>query len=393
MTLRKKKIMNISILTAGIAAVLGGLGWFGWSESSADADPNSRIYTAEKPLTPAQLFFTPNDSIKKRVNEIYNSLTDQQKAAQMIMTASSTSEKLGYPYSKALKLVKDGYVGNVVFLKGNMKAFTSQVNEMNALNLPIKPLYACDCEPSLMNNKWEGSTPVKKANQQKTVEDVLANTAIINKDMKSVGVQLNFAPVADNSINQDVISNRAFGSNAQSIITLSKTFIKTSQDDTIATSIKHFPGHGNVKGDSHKNLVFINGELTELSTFKELIQSDNPPYTVMVGHIAIKNNGQYDTNGLPSTISRKIVTDLLRKELNYKGIITTDAMNMLGVAKVADADWKAIEAGVDLVLMPANPQALNARIVQALQNEGPLKAQIEQSIKRIILLKLILGII
>lgn len=385
--------MKITLFSTALLTFLGSIGWYQKCESlESNTSRGPRVYSSQ-PISKSDLFFNPNDSINKIVDSIYRSLTDQQKAAQMIMGASSTSPKLGYPYSKVLTQVKDGYVGNVVFLKGSMSEFTKQVNEMNGLSNPIKPLYACDCEPSLMNGKWQGSQTVKKANQQKTVDDVTSNTKIIIDDMKSVGVQLNFAPVADNSSNQEVISSRAFGSESKSIISLSNEFIKLSQNENIATSLKHFPGHGNVKGDSHKKLVFIDGELKELETFRSIIQSENPPYTVMVGHIAIKNNKQWNTNGLPSTISRNIITDLLRIELKYRGIITTDAMNMLGVANIPNADWKAIEAGVDLVLMPSNPKSLNQKIIEALHKGDELSKQIETSIKRILRLKLILGII
>lgn len=391
--LKNKKMMNFIAVPLAILGLAGGIGFYNFqSENSNIEQDKSRILPSQTVMTPSQLFFEPNDSINKIVDSIYNSLTDQQKAAQMIMTASSTSAKLGYPYNKAKQYISEGYVGNLVFLKGSVQDFTSQVKELNAINQPLKPLYACDCEPSLMNGKWAGSKPVKKANQQKNVQDIRDNTAIINSDMHSVGVQLNFAPVADNSINQDVISNRAFGTDPKSIIELSKEFIRFSQEDNIATSVKHFPGHGNVKGDSHKNLVFINGDMKELETFKSIIQSEHPPYTVMVGHIAIKNNEKWDTKGLPATISRNIVFDLLRKEFKYKGIITTDAMNMLGVSNIPNADFKAVEAGVDLVLMPKNPKDLNQKIVAALAKQDPLSRQIELSIKRIIRLKVIMGI-
>lgn len=376
------------------------LGLFVWlspgtnANSKMDDPPQQKQDKKEKKAkTPTELFFGKNKALDKKVDSIYNSLSDQQKAAQMIMTASSTSPKLGYPYAKALKLVKNGVVGNVLFLKGGVDDFKKEVEELNNLPEILKPIYACDCEPSLMNGKWQGSQPVKKANQQKTPEDVEKNTNIIIKDMKEVGVQINFAPVADNSKNKEIISNRAFGNDEKSIVSLSQKFIEVSQNQKIATSVKHFPGHGNVKGDSHKELVFIDGALTELETFKSIIQGPIPPLTVMVGHIAIINNKEWNTNGLPATLSRKIVHDLLRVKLDYQGIITTDALNMLAAAKVPNADWKAVEAGVDLVLMPKDPIGLNKKIVAELQKGDQQSEEIQASIKRIIRLKVVLGIL
>ncbi len=232
---------------------------------------------------------------------------------------------------------------------------------------------------------------IQAAAQQKDTEAVVTNTGKINEIVKRVGVRLNFAPVVDIAANKSVINKRSFGSNPDTIITLSGQFVKTSQDAGIATTLKHFPGHGAVKGDSHKQSVYIDGALTELNTFKALIQSETPPIAVMVGHIIVKNNERYNTKGLPATLSPVIVTDLLRHELGFEGIITTDALNMEAAAKVPDADWKAVQAGVDLVLMPADARALNKRIVDALAKNDAVSRQLEASIKRIIKLKLALA--
>ena len=94
---------------------------------------------------------------------------------------------------------------------------------------------------------------------------------------------------------------------------------------------------------------------------------------------------------MPATLSRVIVTDLLRNQLKFKGIITTDALNMEAAAKVPDADWKAVEAGVDLVLMPKDAATLNKKIVAALARRDSTSKQLEASIKRIIRMKVITG--
>ena len=208
--------------------------------------------------------------------------------------------------------------------------------------------------------------------------------------MEKAGVQLNFAPVVDIAANKSVINKRSFGSDPTVIATLSKQFVATSQNAGIGATLKHFPGHGAVKGDSHKQSVFIDGPLTELSTFKEIIQGQMPPVSVMVGHIVVKNNAEYNTQGLPATLSPTIITKLLRNELGFKGIITTDALNMEAAAKIPDADWKCVVAGVDLVLMPKDAQTLNDKIIKALQEKSELSHQLQASIKRIIRYKLLM---
>lgn len=339
-------------------------------------------------------FFHPDRKITAAVDSIYKTMSNRERAAQMIMTASSTAEKLGYPYATAKAMVTDDVAANIVFLKGKSTEFESQVNELNTYKTrknKLKPLFACDCEPSLIPYKWTDVKDIKAASLQKDIASVEENTDKINEVVKRVGVQLNFAPVVDIAANKSVINNRSFGSDAAIITELSRQFVTTTQDAGLGATLKHFPGHGAVKGDSHKQSVFIDGPLTELNTFKDIIQSKASPVSVMVGHIVVKNNTRYSTNGLPATLSRTIVTDLLRKELKFEGIITTDALNMEAAAKVPDADWKSVQAGVDLVLMPKNAAALNKKIEDALGHNDDLSKQIETSVKRVIRLKVALG--
>jgi beta-N-acetylhexosaminidase len=337
-------------------------------------------------------FFNPSKATLQAVDSVYHSLSNKERAAQMIMTASSPAPNLGYPFSKAKQMLSSGVAANVVFLKGTAAGFKSEAQQLNALPSNIQklaPLFACDCEPTLMPNKWSDVKGIIPAADQKTEQEVAANAQIINKAMKMAGVQLNFAPVVDIAINKSVINKRSFGSDPQFISAFSKQFVSTTQAAGIGATLKHFPGHGAISGDSHKQSVYIDGELTELNTFKQILEASEKPVAVMLGHIIIKNNPQYQTNGLPASISRKIATDLLRHKLNYKGIITTDALNMEAAAKFADADWKAVEAGVDLILMPKNAITLNQKIATALETKTAISAQIEASVKRIILLKLL----
>ena len=363
--------------------------------SLATDEEKDPLSPPEKKQTLTEKFYHPDKRMNAVVDSIYNLMSLQERAAEMIMTASSTAEKLGYPYPAAKKMLTSNVAANLVFLKGKSSEFKTQVDELNAFKTSknkLKPLFACDCEPSLIPYKWTDVKDIRPAATQKNIAAVGENTEKINTVMKRVGVQLNFAPVVDIAINKSVINNRSFGSDASMIATLSTQFVQTAQDANIGATLKHFPGHGAVKGDSHKQSVFIDGPLTELNTFKKIIQSDAVPISVMVGHIVVKNNGKYDTDGLPATLSRTIVTDLLRKELKYNGIITTDALNMEAAAKIPDADWKAVQAGVDLVLMPKNAALLNKKITEALSKNDVLSKQIETSIKRVIRLKVALGL-
>ena len=114
----------------------------------------------------------------------------------------------------------------------------------------------------------------------------------------------------------------------------------------------------------------------------------------MVAHIAIEGNKEYDTDGLPSTCSKKVVTELLREQMKYKGIIVTDAMNMGGVRNVPNNSVKAIAAGCDILLMPANARKAHQEIWDHYQNrDEEFNRSVHESAKRIIRMKVCLGLI
>ena len=135
----------------------------------------------------------------------------------------------------------------------------------------------------------------------------------------------------------------------------------------------------------------IDWELKELSTNPPLIESG--VLSVMVAHIAVKNNSKYDTKGLPATTSSIIVNDLLRDSLGFKGLIVTDAMNMGGVTQVKNSETKSIEAGCDIILMPVNVFQAHKNILAKYKEDNSFRKSVHESAKRIIRMKICLGII
>ena len=333
-------------------------------------------------------FYSENNELANVVDSAFEKLTDKEKAAQLIMYAVSSTDNV-YTFTKTKKLLQDTIISNVVFLKGHLDVIKNQINQFDSMQRNLQNLYACDCEPSLFNMKYFGSSKVPKTNL--LIYDSLLRqyTDTIIATLRRTGIQINFAPVVDKAFNTAVINNRSFGKNDSAIIHLSNQFISQTQEQQIATSIKHFPGHGNVTGDSHKNLVYIDGALKEIQNFDSVYQASKPIFT-MVGHIAVKNNQDWNTFNEPSTISANIVNGLLKNKLQFKGIAVTDAMNMLGVATIPDADFKALKAGIDLVLMPVNPRKLHQQILDEMKKDSFLSKQINASIKKIIRLKLCL---
>lgn len=334
-------------------------------------------------------YFSDSKIIDERVDKLFSNLSDEEKVAQLIMPAMG---RLGQTEETIMKLVAAKKIGGVLMLNGTKEQFTKWIADINAKNteLGVLPfLYSADAEPSLVNRKITGSTIVKKAAELTTEEEVRTVAQTISKDLNEIGINYNFSPVSDMSSNSTV-GYRGFGKDPKNIVPFSWAFIEESSKANIVSTAKHFPGHGLVSGDTHKALQVIDGELKELSIFKELATKNVP--SIMVGHLAVKNNPKYNTNGLPATVSPVIVTDLLRKELNYKGLVVTDAMNMGGVTQVPEANAAVIEAGCDILLMPLDAEKAHTELLKKYQSDTAFKAKADESVKRVIRMKLCLGL-
>jgi len=337
-----------------------------------------------------QDFLTENPYLAKKVNEIYETIDDTARVAQVIMPAIG---KYGDEESTITNLVSSRKVGGLLLLNGSKEqciTWVAKFNEINSKNGALPFLYSADAEPTLFNRKISGTTIVKKANEITSIDEVNSTAKIISTELKEIGINYNFSPVVDMSKNSTV-GYRGFGKDPANIIPWSEAFIRTSQNMEVVTTAKHFPGHGLVSGDTHKALQVIDGELKELFIYPELIKDG--VLSIMVGHLAVQNNAKYSTEGLPATISDKIVTNLLKDSLNFRGLIVTDAMNMGGVTNFKSAELRSIEAGCDITLMPQNTARAFDEIYKKYQSDNAFKKRIEESAKKVIRMKVCLGLI
>jgi len=334
-------------------------------------------------------FLTENRELDAKVDFIFKSLDDTARIAQLIMPAMG---KYGQTDEVIYKLVNNRLIGGVLLLNGTKSQMTSWVDSISRLNKTIGALpylFSADAEPSLVNRKITGSTIVKKASELLSQEEVEEVARIISKDLTDIGINYNFSPVVDMSKNATV-GYRGFGSNPANIVPWSNAFVTVTQQKGIIATVKHFPGHGLVSGDTHKALQMIDGELQEVKNYPPTIE--NGVLSVMVGHLAVKNNPKFSTNGMPATTSRKIVTELLRDSLGFKGLIVTDAMNMGGVVNVANANVLAVAAGCDIVLMPLDAEKVHKELLAKYKADRVFQKQVEESVKRVIRAKICLGL-
>lgn len=334
-------------------------------------------------------FFVYDAELEQKVDDIFETLTDTSRIGQMIIPAAG---RLGKSEAHLNGLLSKNYIGGILLLNGTKEGFTEMVKSFNALNtknggLPL--IYSADAEPSLIGYKIKNCAPVKKANQMISRAEVASFARSICSDLTDIGINYNYAPVVDMSSNE-AISFRAFGNNPDTAQIWSRIFIEETQKQGIVATAKHFPGHGYVVGDTHKKLVYIDGEMREVKNYIPLI--DAGVLSIMVAHIAVTNNEKYNTNDMPSSTSKRIVTDLLKHDMKFKGLVVTDAMNMGGVATIPNCDLKAAQAGCDMILMPVDEEKALFDILSETQKDEAFKKQVYASVRKIIRLKICLGL-
>lgn len=363
------------------------------SHGQSPTDSTATDSSIVSPTFSLASFYAEDSLLDQQVDTLYARLSSRQRISQMIINAAG---RLGWPDGVIEQMLEEELLGGILMLNGSKTGFQlmkAQFDSVAALgsNLPI--LYSADAELSLINRKIKGVAKVKQAFHIDSIEECIAQTQIINQELKEIGILQNFAPVCDLSPDNEAIGFRTFGNEPGRVIQLSQAFIETSQNEGIVATAKHFPGHGLVKGDSHDKLVYIDSLMQEVPYYQPLI--DSGVISVMVGHIAVRNHPEYGTEGLPASCSLVIVSDLLKDSLNFQGIVVTDAMNMGALRTIPNANLKAVEAGCDMILMPGNVSALRKLIsdVEAkMQSDPTFAAQIETSVKKVIRLKLCLGL-
>ncbi|MEM9053476.1 MAG: glycoside hydrolase family 3 N-terminal domain-containing protein [Bacteroidota bacterium] len=337
-------------------------------------------------------FYKSNPALEKEVDQIFKGLNDTARVAQVIITSAG---ELGKPNEVVLRLASENKIGGVVFLKGTKASHKSLVNQLNEISeednhIPL--LFSIDAEPSLVNGRLQGSDPIKNTIDIETTAESKQIATQINKELLEMGMHQNFAPVCDVSPRNAAIKNRSFGSDKDQVIEMSQAFIESTQEGGIVATAKHFPGHGLVDGDTHEQSVFINGELQELEVYPPLIEAG--VLSIMTAHITIQNNDKYNTNGLPVSCSRNIVTGLLKEELGFEGLIITDALNIMkAVTIIEDAPLIASKAGNDMLLMPIDETETINSILAEMQKDEEYREQVYDSVKKIIRLKICAGVV
>ena len=290
------------------------------------------------------------------VENTLKNMTIDEKIGQLFMPRGNYSGR-GYDPEKLKKWVKEYHLGGIAFFAGQPSVQAQIVNDLQAIS-KIPLLIGMDFEWGLAMRL----DSTVRFPYQMALGAMPQNEALIEEMGKEVGrqcnrlgVHVNYAPVVDinNNPNNPVINFRSFGEDKMNVTRKALAYMRGMQSQRLITTAKHFPGHGDTGVDSHYDLPLIAHDKTrldnvELYPFKTLI--NNGLSGIMTAHLSIP--ALDSTKNLASTMSPKIITDLLKNELGFKGLIFTDAMDMQGAVKYfpnGEAIVKAILAGNDVI--------------------------------------------
>jgi beta-N-acetylhexosaminidase len=336
---------------------------------------------------------------KPWVDSVFATLTLDEKIGQLLMPRGNTSGK-PHDIEKLKRWVSDYRIGGIVMFAAPPTVQARIVNELQALS-KVPLLIGMDLEwglamrlDSTVRFPYQMTLGAMRGN-----EDLLREMgAEVAKQCRRIGVHINYAPVVDVNINPNnpVINFRSFGENKVEVAQKALAYMQGMNNEHLLTTAKHFPGHGDTGVDSHYDLPLIPHDRkrldeVELYPYKTLI--DNGLSGVMTAHLSIP--ALDTTKNLASTFSKKIVTDLLRKDLNFKGLVFTDAMDMQGAVKYfpnGQANVKALISGNDILETFEDVGAAIKAMKLAIENKEISMEEIDSRVRRILMAKSWVGL-
>jgi beta-N-acetylhexosaminidase len=335
-------------------------------------------------------------SIEEKVNYKMDNLSIDEKIAQMLIVYY-----IGDEYDENLSnIIKEVKPGGFILMSDNITTYDRTLNF-------VKGMQNDSDIPMIISTDEEGGSVQRiKGIRDISVTDIpymyyLGQTKdknlaykvgeIIANELRTIGVNLTYAPVMDiySNPNNTVIGKRSFGSDPNTVYDMATSLKNGIEDNLVNTCIKHFPGHGDTETDSHFETPIINKTLDELenSDLLPFIKSINDTNMIMVGHIALP---KITNSSIPASLSKEIVTDLLKNKYNYKGLVITDALNMRSLTdNYSDKEiyTMAINAGVDLLLMPNGSKNAIKYIKEAIDDEEIDINTINESVRKILTYK------
>lgn len=368
-----------------------------------------RVTVVDENASTEKFIFNDDETVVRTTKEVLGKMSLREKVGQLfIVRPEALAENSNAETAPAADRVDDSVISRIEeYPVGGIALFSRNITSAEQLPMFISDLQNSSKYPLFIAVDEEGGRVARIANSDyfdvasyKSMEDIgKAGDASkaeevgrqIGLYLKELGFNLDFAPVADTNTNPQniVIGDRSYGSDPALVARMVSAQLDGMHDSGIMGTLKHFPGHGDTKDDTHSGYVSIE------KTWDELKECELVPFItalpkadmVMVSHITAVN---VTSDQLPTSMSETMITGKLRNELGYGGVIITDAMAMGAVADnytSADAAVTAVKAGVDIVLMPQNlDEAFNGVMNAVTDGEISVK-RLDESVMRILKLK------
>lgn len=368
-----------------------------------------RVTVVDENASTEKFIFNDDETVVRTTKDVLGKMSLREKVGQLfIVRPEALAENSNAETAPATDRVDDAVISRIEeYPVGGIALFSRNITSAEQLPMFISDLQSSSKYPLFIAVDEEGGRVARIANSDffnvasyKSMEDIGKSGDAskaeevgrqIGSYLKELGFNLDFAPVADTNTNPQniVIGDRSYGSDPALVARMVSAQLDGMHDSGIMGTLKHFPGHGDTKDDTHSGYVSIE------KTWDELKECELVPFItalpkadmVMVSHITAVN---VTSDKLPTSMSETMITGKLRNELGYDGVIITDAMAMGAVADnytSAEAAVTAVKAGVDIVLMPQNLNEAFNGVMNAVTDGEISMERLDESVLRILKMK------
>ena len=371
-------------------------------------EPLTQVQTQAPTEPPTEIHTEPPTEAPVTVDSVLAGMTVEEKVYQMfiLMPENLTQTNKVTSFDDVFKTELNKYpVGGIIMMGSNivdpeqLKLMIDGITECAYANTGLKSFLCVDEEGGkvarIANNAAFDVVNVGNMCDISSETEAYNAGVTIGTYLSELGFNFDFAPVADVLTNEEntVVQYRSFGSSPITVRNYAMQVSKGLQSQGIMSCYKHFPGHGATSGDTHDGFAYTD------KTYAELVQSELVPFAaaqeagvsaVMVAHISLPNVVGDET---PASLSSVIITDILRGDLKYDGLVITDALNMQAICNrysSAEAAIMAVDAGVDILLCPKDFREASSAIIEAVKSGRISEQRIDESVRRIIKAKLAL---
>lgn len=355
----------------------------------AVASCRGRKSPAPEPTPPAVEVSDITAEAEAWADSVSSRMTLRQKVSQMFMPALYASDD--FWTLRQVRQYADSCVGGVVLLKGDARGASAIADTLRG-RWPAGAFVAIDAEWGLAMRladapEFPDNRSISPGADEQLMYDYGRELA---RECRVLGVNMVLGPVVDVSVPGGFMGRRSYGDDPRRVADLALAYARGLEDGDVVSVAKHFPGHGSVTADSHKRKGVIERSLNEMDSidlypFRKWIEQHLSG--IMVGHLAVPS---IDSEMRPAAMSRTVVTDLLRDDLGFDGLVLTDAINMKGAEGLGSAE--AVKAGADIIVAPAQTWREIDEVVAAVRRGEIAENVIDSRVRRILFYKYLLGL-